>query len=84
MIIEAIYNTLQGIVFGILDFIPVLSISDEFVLNYQGFIELMIAVDQFMPINTFLACCTWMVLIYNLNVILMIVNWLLRRIPGQG
>jgi hypothetical protein len=81
LITELLLSLVKSLVLAILSIIPVLSVPAGLLGSVAGFIELLVEASIFLPVGTIIICIGWFIALYNLNFIMSIVNWVIRKIP---
>lgn len=81
MITELLLSLVKSIVIGALSIIPVLSVPAGLLGSVAGFIELLVEASIFLPVGVIIICIGWFIALYNLNFLMSIVNWVIRKIP---
>ena len=81
MITELFLSLVKSLVLGTLSIIPVLSVPNGLLDFVAGFVELLVEVSIFLPVGVILLCIGWFIALYNLNFLMSIVNWIIRKIP---
>lgn len=81
MITELLLSLVKSLVLATLSIIPVLSIPAGLLGSVAGFIELLVEASVFLPVGVIIICIGWFIALYNLNFLMSIVNWVIRKIP---
>lgn len=81
MITELLLSLVKTIVLATLSIVPALSIPDGLLGSVAGFIELLFEASIFLPVGVIILCIGWFIALYNLNFLMSIVNWVIRKIP---
>ena len=81
MITELLLVIVKVLVIGTLSIIPVLAVPAGLLGHVAGFVELLVEASIFLPVGVILLCIGWFIALYNLNFLMSIVNWVIRKIP---
>lgn len=84
MITELFLTVVKYLVFGVLSAIPVLEIPAGILGAVAGVVEILASASIFFPVGITLMCIGWFIAMYNMNFLMSVVNWVLRRIPTQS
>ena len=84
MITELFLTVVKYLVFGVLTAIPVLQLPGGILGAVAGVVEILASASIFFPVGITLTCIGWFIVMYNMNFVMSIVNWVLRRIPTQS
>lgn len=81
MITELLLSLVKSLVLASLSIIPILSVPDGLLGSVAGFVELLVEASIFLPVGVIILCIGWFIALYNLNFLMSIVNWVIRKIP---
>jgi len=85
MIVTAFLTFIAGVIITIISPLPVISTPTDFystaldvITPYTG------SVGFFLPLDILGACITVILAFYTLILVMSVINWMLRRVPGQS
>lgn len=82
MLLELLVNIFFGIATVVLGLIPNISFPQGFISAISSVSSVMNGVAYIMPMGTFMACLTVFFVLHNMTLIISIINWIIRKIPG--
>lgn len=82
MILELLISLLFGVAAAVINLIPDISLDSGFMSGFSSVRYLMELTSYLLPIGTFIACLSVFFLLHNMTLILSILNWIIRKIPG--
>lgn len=84
MILEALILLFFGLIKILLGLIPnlVLALPQEILGGIAGFIELLGGITFIFPVSVFVACCSWMVALFNFEFLFSVISFIIRKVPG--
>lgn len=82
MLIDLLLTIILGVVGTIINLIPDLSFSPEFMSGFDDVAYLMGLFSKVVPMGVLMSCLSVFFLLNNITLIISIINWVIRKIPG--
>lgn len=82
MILEGILTAFFGLLDFLLDFIPEFRIFEDESITSSAINEILGYVACFLPVNTIAIALGFWVVLANLDFLMQLIHWFIRKVPG--
>lgn len=82
MLIDLILTVVIGILNVLMSIVPDITLNADFINGFESVAYLMGLMAYVVPMKVFLGCLSVFFMLQNVSFMIMIANWLIRKIPS--
>lgn len=82
MLLELLINIVVGVASFFINLIPEIKLDPGFLGGFSDVAVILESISYFVPVGSFLGCLSVFFLLNNIQFIISVANWLIRKIPG--